>query len=141
MNAAAPRRLPLVRAECENGPRPCPHERCRHHLDSPFASCSLDVAERGPVSTRELAKVLGVTKTRIEQIERSAIEKATRKNKISRFDLGGFAHHRQGEHMIDEDTRDSRHENVKTHVCVSCHESFMSPDRNEAQRLFCGGCL
>ena len=84
--------------------------------------------------------MMGVAKTRIEQIERSAIEKALRKIMVRRSDIGGFAHARQGEHMIDEDTRDSRTENVKTHVCISCHKTFVSPDRNETQRLFCGAC-
>lgn len=142
MNATTPRRLPMFRAECERGPRPCPHVTCRHHLDSRYASCSLDIAEGGPVSVREVARLLGTSRVNVERIERIAVAKArasAKREGVGREDLAGFSVGRQWDHVVpDDDTRDGRVGNLKTHVCLSCHELFMSPDRNETQRLFCG---
>lgn len=64
---------PLTRGECEEGPRPCPHLRCIHHVgkrgDGSF-SCVLDFAEL-PDNERTLAdigRVLGLSRQRVEQL-------------------------------------------------------------------------
>jgi hypothetical protein len=88
------RRLPITRGECVNGPRPCPHVGCRHHLyldvqhggniriafrdrepDEMEYSCSLDVADGGVRILDEMATVLGVTRERTRQIFERALVK------------------------------------------------------------------
>ena len=91
--------VPTSRADCVDGPRPCPYISCRHHLwlieqrDRPGnpargaqgaatlrpigASCSLDVAIK-PHSLDEVASILGVVPTRIHQITLLALEEAAR---------------------------------------------------------------
>lgn len=105
MNAPAPRRLPLLRAECEDGPRPCPHVTCRHHLVTEYGdeadpngpTCSLDEAERGGMTLEEIGDMLGVTRERIRQIEQLAMRRATSRSwmlTVGREDLALFAHPR-----------------------------------------------
>lgn len=83
------RRLPLTRAECIDGPRPCPHVTCRHHLwldakrgtqlaDMP-ETCALDVADLGGVTRDVIGAALGVTKDRVMQIENAALAKVKRR--------------------------------------------------------------
>lgn len=106
--------FPSARADCEDGPRPCPWVRCRHHLaidrisirearkkvpeprvrmarchreelEDMVETCSLDVAERGALERNDVAKILGVNREWIRQIEESAILKlqlALRKDKL-----------------------------------------------------------
>lgn len=64
---------PKTRGECEEGERPCPHATCRYHLDSAKESCALDVADRGPVSPKEIGEVLGITRQMVERIEGRAM--------------------------------------------------------------------
>ena len=78
MNAATPRRMPILRAECENGPRPCPHRGCRHYIGGGSETCSLDVAARGEHSQREVAGVLGVPWQVVDAIERIAFRRILR---------------------------------------------------------------
>jgi len=80
---------PRLRAECENGPRPCPYLSCKHHLyldinpatgsiklnfpdkelwDLP-ETCALDVADRGGVTLEEVGTLLNLTRERIRQLE------------------------------------------------------------------------
>lgn len=88
--------VPQQRADCVDGPRPCPYISCRHHLwlleqrDRPGnpargaqgaatlrptgPSCSLDVAVK-PHSLNEVATILGVVPTRIHQITLLALKK------------------------------------------------------------------
>lgn len=70
--------IPATRAECLNGPRPCPYETCRYHLTREIKktkrsdddeTCALDVADGGPHSLEALAQTLHVTRERIRQIE------------------------------------------------------------------------
>lgn len=70
-------------------PRPCPYLGCRYHLiptalsdsevlsrlTSARATCSLDVADLGGTSVRELAEILGDTENEIELVSSRAISK------------------------------------------------------------------
>lgn len=83
---------PRTRAECEDGPRPCPFVSCRHHLyldvtdagsikiarpDVPVEdmaeSCSLDAADRGESGLRVIGEMLGVTRERVRMIKVRAL--------------------------------------------------------------------
>jgi hypothetical protein len=89
---------PHTRADCINGPRPCPYVGCRYHLylyptgrgetsniklNHPdkdvwdlFPSCALDVADGGYVRTLdEIGGYLNVTRERVRQIEATALRK------------------------------------------------------------------
>ena len=68
-------RSPVTRAECVDGPRPCPHSTCRYHLDADVHSCALDVADLGPQVQDTIGTLLGVTKERARQIEAQALRK------------------------------------------------------------------
>lgn len=90
---------PKTRAECIDGPRPCPFVSCRHHLylevaektgviklnfpglevDELAESCALDVADYGGATRDEIGAVLGVTKGRVMQIENRALAKVKRR--------------------------------------------------------------
>ncbi|WP_437647833.1 sigma factor-like helix-turn-helix DNA-binding protein [Sorangium sp. So ce362] len=76
---SGPRQLPLTRGECVDGPRPCPHVRCVHHLGPELVapefatSCALDVADRGGASAAEVAAVLGVSVEEARRIEGEAL--------------------------------------------------------------------
>lgn len=84
---------PRTRGECVDGPRPCPWVGCRHHTYlevngygtitiregnrepwevDPATSCSLDVADRGPLTLEQIGEVLHVTRERVRQLEDSA---------------------------------------------------------------------
>lgn len=89
--------LPATRGDCVDGPRPCPHVLCRHHLFAeterrgrqysgshpPIVvveraeSCSLDVAEANPdgMFRPAVAEHLGLTGERVRQIEERALLK------------------------------------------------------------------
>lgn len=86
---------PKTRGECAEGPRPCPHVSCRHHLyldvsprtgaiklnfpdlevwDLPI-SCALDVAEAGATTLEDVGGILNLTRERIRQLELSALSR------------------------------------------------------------------
>jgi hypothetical protein len=86
------RRLPLTRAECSTGPRPCPLVSCRHHLyldvspsgnvrlnfpdiqpEDMVVSCSLDLADEGPLTLDQLAQVMNLTRERARQVQDLAL--------------------------------------------------------------------
>lgn len=90
----APVEHPATRGDCQGGPRPCPLVGCRHHIaievqpngsivvgypDRPVeemtASCSLDVADQGPVTLEQVGALLNLTRERIRQIEAEALLK------------------------------------------------------------------
>jgi DNA-directed RNA polymerase sigma subunit (sigma70/sigma32) len=48
-------------------------------LDHGIESCALDVANQGRHTSVELAKLLGVTRQRVEYIEKQAIERARKR--------------------------------------------------------------
>ena len=84
----APRR-PQTRAECLDGPRPCPFVSCKYHLyldvdprngaiklnfpdidvDGLRESCALDVADRGGALLEEVGAVMNLTRERVRQLE------------------------------------------------------------------------
>lgn len=79
---------PRTRADCKNGPRPCPWFSCRFHLgldvkpatgaiivnfperevDQLPATCALDVADRGGATLEEVGDLMNVSDERIRQI-------------------------------------------------------------------------
>lgn len=67
--------LPKTRAECVDGPRPCPHTTCRYHVASgrPDASCALDLADRGERTLEEVGELLGMTREGARLIEKKAL--------------------------------------------------------------------
>ncbi len=86
---------PKTRAECLNGPRPCPFVSCKHHLyldvsqktgaiklnfpdievDEMTESCALDVADRGGTTLEEVGAIMNLTRERIRQVEVKALAK------------------------------------------------------------------
>jgi len=86
---------PKQRAECAEGPRPCPYVSCKHHLFidvSPRTgaiklnfpdlevwelgeSCALDVADRGGTTLEDVGAIMNLTRERIRQVEVKALAK------------------------------------------------------------------
>ena len=86
---------PRTRAECVDGPRPCPYVSCKHHLFidvSPRTgaiklnfpdlevwemaeSCALDVADRGGTTLEDVGAIMNLTRERIRQVEVKALAK------------------------------------------------------------------
>lgn len=86
---------PRNRAECLEGPRPCPFVSCKHHLYidvSPRTgaiklnfpdlevwdlgeSCALDVADRGGTTLEDVGAIMNLTRERIRQVEVKALAK------------------------------------------------------------------
>jgi hypothetical protein len=86
---------PKTREDCAEGPRPCPHVSCRHHLyldvnpqtgtiklNFPDLevwelqnSCALDVADLGGTAIERVGDFMNVTRERIRQIETQALSK------------------------------------------------------------------
>lgn len=84
---------PRTFGECKRTIRTdCPFVSCRHHLGievldngslfltredptSTRRACSLDVANSGPKTLDEVGEILGVTRTRVQQIEQQALAK------------------------------------------------------------------
>ena len=75
---------PATRAECEQGPRPCPHLRCIHHIgergDGTF-TCALDFAElpEAERTTERIADVLGTSRQNVEALLGHAVTNARRR--------------------------------------------------------------
>lgn len=96
---ATPEDRPRTRGECRDAPRPCGFVSCRHHLaldidpsngsikhnhpdGEPWGlteTCSLDVAERGEASSREIGRLMNVSRARVDQIVIIAIRRLRRR--------------------------------------------------------------
>lgn len=90
---------PHTRADCAEGPRPCPWVSCRYHLYldvSPRTgslklnfpdlevweleeSCALDVADRGQAGSERIGALLNLTRERARQLEEAALLRARAK--------------------------------------------------------------
>jgi hypothetical protein len=87
---------PRVRADCKDGPRPCPFVSCKYHLyldanpyngsikmnfpdevepDEIPATCVLDVADEGGVTLEEVGILMNLTRERVRQLEDAALKK------------------------------------------------------------------
>jgi hypothetical protein len=86
---------PRTRAECVDGPRPCPYVSCKHHLFLDVSaktgaiklnfpdlevwdmneSCALDVADRGGTTLEDVGAIMNLTRERIRQVEVKALAK------------------------------------------------------------------
>jgi hypothetical protein len=85
---------PLSRSDCSGGQRPCPFVSCKFHLKLDVTTwgglmdncpgvevwqmpetCVLDVAERGSHSLSVVGRLVSLTKERIRQIERKALQR------------------------------------------------------------------
>ena len=86
---------PRFRAECAEGPRPCPFVSCKYHLYidvSPRTgaiklnfpdlevwemneTCALDIADRGGTTLEEVGAIMNLTRERIRQVEVKALAK------------------------------------------------------------------
>jgi len=86
---------PATRAECVDGPRPCPYVSCQHHLFLDVSartgaiklnfpdlevwdmneSCALDVADRGGTTLEDVGAIMNLTRERIRQVEVKALAK------------------------------------------------------------------
>jgi hypothetical protein len=106
-------RRPRDRAECIEGPRPCPFVACKHHLyldvnpdtgsiklnfpDIPVwemeHTCALDIADRGGVTLEEVGEILNLTRERIRQVEVIGLEKLRETT---------FADQLKGQKVIDD---------------------------------------
>ncbi|HEX5100902.1 MAG TPA: sigma factor-like helix-turn-helix DNA-binding protein [Polyangiaceae bacterium] len=91
---------PRTRQDCIEGPRPCPHVSCRHHLyldvnpqtgtiklNFPDLevwelanSCALDIADQGGTAIETVGDFMNVTRERIRQIETQALTKLSSGN-------------------------------------------------------------
>jgi len=75
--------FPRTRAECGDGPRPCPWMRCKWHLASDSAipvremteTCTLDVSEDGGVAMGDISDILGTTRQNIDIVITRALKK------------------------------------------------------------------
>lgn len=72
---------PQTRAQCVDGPRPCPWTDCRYHLGPLHKrgkrareTCTLDVAQRDGVTLEVVGNELGLTRERIRQVETKAFK-------------------------------------------------------------------
>jgi len=83
---------PRTRADCAEGPRPCPWVACKYHLYLDVStrtgsiklnfpdlepwelqdSCVLDVADKGPVTLEDVGRIMNLTRERIRQLEQAA---------------------------------------------------------------------
>jgi hypothetical protein len=86
---------PRTRAECAEGPRPCPYVSCKYHLFIDVSartgaiklnfpdlevwdlgeSCALDVADRGGTTLEDVGAIMNLTRERIRQVEVKALAK------------------------------------------------------------------
>jgi hypothetical protein len=86
---------PKTRADCVNGPRPCPYVSCKYNLfvdvnprtgsvkmnfpDKELHeladTCALDVADRGGITLEEVGVIMNLTRERVRQLETRGLVK------------------------------------------------------------------
>ena len=96
---------PKTRGDCVSVPRPCPYVSCKYHLyldpdpdrgsikfnfpdkdpDELSESCSLDIADRGGITLREVATILRLTRERVRQIEAEVLRMSGLARKIRKI--------------------------------------------------------
>lgn len=96
---------PQTRAECRDGPRPCPFVGCRHHLAEIWRNrgqvlewtppegaptCSLDLADQGGMRQAEVAEAMGITRAAVSLVEIRALAKARAYAEAQGFDLAAL---------------------------------------------------
>lgn len=101
---------PKTRAECANGPRPCPWVSCKHHLALDVNAetgsiklnfpdrevweisntCALDVAEGGTHTLEQIGSLLNVTRERLRQVESSGLSKLRELRIVKQIGPGDF---------------------------------------------------
>ena len=66
----------------------CQKTSCRHWIScSRFQNCSINAANKGPLTLQEIGDIFGVTRMRICQIEKTVIKKLSNKSKIADANL------------------------------------------------------
>lgn len=97
---------PRLRAECLDGPRPCPYVSCQHHLYLDVTesgslklnfpdvevwdmqeTCALDVADRGGATLEDVGDLLNLTRERTRQIEAKALSQVRESLQSKRLPL------------------------------------------------------
>lgn len=92
---------PRTRADCEDGPRPCPFVSCRHHLYLDVTpagsiklnfpnqevwelqqSCALDLADQGGMTLEEVGQVLQLVRERVRQLQAKALAQARKTDEL-----------------------------------------------------------
>lgn len=102
---------PKTRAECKDGPRPCPWVGCKHHLaldvnpvtgaiklnfpngrdpgtddvdfDAMVETCALDVADKGEHVLEDVGGALNLTRERVRQIEEAMLARMEDDRKLA----------------------------------------------------------
>lgn len=97
---------PRTRADCVDGPRPCPWVSCEHHamievddetghlhfphgevdVDELPYTCVLDESDRGGMTLEAVGALTGITRERVRQIEAIALRKIRNHTDRKHFD-------------------------------------------------------
>jgi hypothetical protein len=90
---------PTLRSQCRSGGplavRPCPWASCIYRLPQfpgMSDSCALDVAERGRHTQVSIGRLLGLSKQRVDQIEKEALAKLLETNADLKDAIACFPH-------------------------------------------------
>lgn len=99
---------PKTREDCAQVMRPCPYVGCRYHLYLDVSerqgsirvnyeeevwdlthSCSLDIADEGGHTLQSVADILRLTRERVRQLEKKALEEVGQDGEIRTFGPSG----------------------------------------------------
>lgn len=141
---------PLTRAECIEGPRPCPFVSCKYHLyldvtevgslklnfphlepDQMAESCALDVVDKhGTRTLEEVGGLLNMTRERVRQVEEEIL--AGLKEPARDYDLHLMAEHEFAPHDPMESMPDTLTNADALHVPGDPSLSWRVPKSKEA---------